>query len=101
MFGQSGRSAVTVALGACTALTPVALPIFALAWGVVYVASGWLSLAFVGAMALLPVAVGVLAGWPLGLMCVPACVIVLERFRDAMRRVLLGTEPRHLWRGGD
>ena len=100
MFGPGGRSGIAVLLGALTILTPVALPIFALVWGVVYVASGWLSLALVVAMALLPVAAGVVAGWPLGLMCVPACILVLERYRDAMRRVLLGTEPRHLWRGG-
>jgi len=100
MFGQGGRSGAAVLLGALTTLTPVALPIGALVWGVVYVASGWLSLALVGAVTLLPVAVGVVAGWPLGLMCVPACILVLERQRDAMRRVLLGTEPRHLWRGG-
>jgi glycerol-3-phosphate acyltransferase PlsY len=99
MFGAGGRRPFAVAGGALTVVTPVVVPAFGLMWGAVYVVSGWVSAATVGATALLPVAVGALAGWPLGLLCAPVCVMVLERLRPSIRRLLLGTEPRHLWRG--
>ena len=98
--GAPGRQPLLVAAGALSAVSPIAVPAWGLIWGLAYVASGWPSAASAAATVLAPLAVGVVAGWPLGLMCVPVCVLVLERMREPIRRVLLGTEPRHLWRGG-
>jgi len=51
------------------------------------------------ATSVLPVLLGVLAGWAYAAASLPVCVLVLIRHREKMRRLLLGAEPKHYWRG--
>ena len=95
--GRGGKGLATAA-GACTIVTPVAVPVWGVLWGIGYVASGYIVAGTLVATLLLPVAVGVLAGWGFGLAMVPACLLILARHREKARALLLGTEPRHYWR---
>ena len=95
--GRGGKGLATAA-GACTIVTPVAVPVWGVLWGIGYVATGYIVAGTLVATLLLPVAVGVLAGWGFGLAMVPACLLILARHREKARALLLGTEPRHYWR---
>ena len=95
--GRGGKGLATAA-GACTIVTPVAVPVWGVLWGIGYVATGYIEAGTLVATLLLPVAVGVLAGWGFGLAMVPACLLILARHREKARALLLGTEPRHYWR---
>jgi len=98
-FGnETGRPGVAAAGGAITALTPVAPFVWLVLWAVGFTASGFLTLALVVATALFAPALGFVAGWPLGLIALPACVMVLERQRAALSRVRAGVESKHHWR---
>lgn len=98
-FGrETGRSGLAVTVAAMTALTPVTPPVFAVAWGIGFVLSGYLSVARVVGAALLPLLLGLATGWPLGLAALPACIMVLERQRGSLKRVLRGQEAKHYWR---
>jgi acyl phosphate:glycerol-3-phosphate acyltransferase len=95
--GKGGKGLATAA-GACTIVTPVAVPLWGVLWGIGYVASGYIVAGTLLATLLLPVAVGVVAGWGFGLALVPVCVLILARHRAKVRALLLGSEPRHYWR---
>ena len=60
--------------------------------------SGPITVACAIATALFGPALGWFAGWPLGLIALPSCLMLLERQRAALRRVLRGEEPKHHWR---
>ena len=99
--GDESRDAgLSVAAGALSVVSPVAVPVYALLWAIGFVISGYQALGAGMAVILFAPAFGFVAGWPLGLISVPVCVMLLERLRPALRRVVLGTEPRHLWRTG-
>ena len=89
---------LAVAAGALTIVTPIAVPAWAVLWAVGYVASGYLTVGTAAATALLPLAVGYFAGWPFGLLVLPVCLLILERHRDPLRRIMAGSEPKHHWR---
>ena len=89
---------LAVAAGALTLVTPIAAPVWAVLWAIGYVASGYLTAGSAFATLLFPLATGFLAGWPFALVSLPVCVMVLERHRVAVRRMLAGLEPRHYWR---
>ncbi len=91
---------LAVAAGALTLVTPIAVPAWAVLWAIGYVASGYLTVGSAAATALLPFVLGYFAGWPFGLVVLPVCLLVLERHRDELRRILAGGEPKHYWRGG-
>ena len=95
--GRGGKGLATAA-GACTIVTPIAMPVWGVLWGIGYVASGYIVAGTLVATLLLPVAVGAVAGWGFGLAMVPACLLILARHRAKVRALLLGTEPRHYWR---
>lgn len=95
--GRGGKGLATAA-GACTIVTPIAVPVWGVLWGIGYVASGYIVAGTLVATLLLPVAVGAVAGWGFGLAVVPACLLILARHRERVRALLLGTEPRHYWR---
>jgi glycerol-3-phosphate acyltransferase PlsY len=95
---ETGRSGLTVWIAAMTALTPMALVVFGLGWGIGFVLSGYHAVARMVAVLLLPVLLGLATGWPLGLAALPACVMVLERQRGSLKRVLRGQEAKHHWR---
>ena len=95
--GRGGKGLATAA-GACTILTPIAVPVWGVLWGIGYVASGYIVVGTLLATLLLPVAVGALAGRGFGVAMVPACLLILARHRGKVRHLLLGTEPRHYWR---
>lgn len=97
LHGKGGKGLATAA-GALTVLTPIAVPLWGVLWGIGYVASGYIVFGTVAATLLVAPAVGFLAGWGFGLAMVPACVLILLRHREKIRRLLLGTEPRHYWR---
>jgi len=93
-----GGKGLATAAGACTIVTPIAVPVWGVLWGIGYVASGYIVAGTLVATLLLPVAVGAVAGWGFGLAMVPACLLILARHREKVRALLLGTEPRHYWR---
>ena len=95
--GRGGKGLATAA-GACTIVTPIAVPVWGVLWGIAYVASGYIVAGTLVATLLLPVAVGAVAGWGFGLAVVPVCLLILSRHREKLRALLRGTEPRHYWR---
>lgn len=97
--GRRGTGLATAA-GALTVVTPLAVPAWGFLWALGYVASGYRAAGTVAATLLLPLLLGVVAGWPFGLIVLPACLMVAERRRDSLRRILLGTEPKDHWRSG-
>jgi glycerol-3-phosphate acyltransferase PlsY len=99
-LGGKGGKGLATAAGALTLITPLSVPLWAVIWGLGYVLSGYIAFGTILATALLPVALGLVAGWAYGLAALPACLLVLARHRDKMRRLMLGAEPKHYWRGG-
>ncbi len=97
LHGKGGKGLATAA-GALTVLSPLAVPVWAVLWGIGYVASGYIVVGTLVATILVAPAVGFLAGWGFGLAMVPACLLILARHREKVRRLLLGSEPRHYWR---
>ena len=97
--GRGGKGLATSA-GALTLITPLSVPLWGVVWGLGYVVSGYIAFGTVLATALLPVLLGLFAGWAYGLAALPTCLLVLARHREKMRRLLLGAEPKHYWRGG-
>jgi len=95
-YGRPGHWAF---LGAIGIITPVAPPIWVVLWAIGFVASGYLAVGRMAAAVLLPLALGFVAGWPLGLIAIPACVMLLDRGRADLRRIRAGEEPKHYWRG--
>jgi glycerol-3-phosphate acyltransferase PlsY len=98
LSGKGGKGLATAA-GALTLVTPLSVPLWAVIWALAYVGSGYIALGTIAATALLPVFLGIVAGWAYGLAALPACLLILTRHREKMRRVLLGAEPKHYWRG--
>jgi len=95
--GHGGKGLATAA-GALTIVTPIAVPVWGVLWGLGYVASGYIVVGTLAATILVSPAVGFVAGWGFGLAMIPACLLILIRHREKVRRLLLGTEPRHYWR---
>jgi glycerol-3-phosphate acyltransferase PlsY len=97
---ESGRLGLAAAGGAMTALTPVAPLVWGVLWGVGFVATGYRTVGRVAALALFWVGLGLVAGWPIGLVSLPACFMILAKSRDDLKRLKLGVEPKHHWRPG-
>jgi glycerol-3-phosphate acyltransferase PlsY len=91
---------LAVAAGALTLVTPIAAPAWVVVWAIGYVASGYLPVGTAAATVLLPVVIGYVAGWPFGLVVLPVSLLILERHRDVLKRILAGREEKHYWRGG-
>lgn len=98
-LGGRGGKGLATAAGALTLITPLSVPLWGILWGLGYVLSGYIALGTILATALLPVALGLIAGWDYGLAALPTCLLILVRHREKMRRLLLGAEPKHYWRG--
>ena len=99
-LGGKGGKGLATASGALTLVTPLSVPLWGVMWGLGYVFSGYIAFGTILATALLPVLLGLIAGWAYGLAALPTCLLVLARHREKMRRLLLGAEPKHYWRGG-
>jgi acyl phosphate:glycerol-3-phosphate acyltransferase len=99
-LGGKGGKGLATAAGALTLVTPLSVPLWGVLWGLGYVVSGYIALGTIVATALLPLALGIFAGWAYGLAALPTALLVLARHREKMRRLLLGAEPKHYWRGG-
>jgi glycerol-3-phosphate acyltransferase PlsY len=95
--GRGGKG-LSAAAGALSVITPVVVPLWAVVWALGYVTSGYIAVGILAATAVLPVAVGLVAGWAYGAAAAPACVLVLASHRIKARRLLLGVEPKHYWR---
>jgi glycerol-3-phosphate acyltransferase PlsY len=95
---ETGRLGLWAAAGAMTALTPVAPLVWGVLWAIGFVASGYLVAGRLLALVFFSLALGFVAGWPLGLISLPACVMVLERSRADFGRVVRGEEAKHHWR---
>jgi glycerol-3-phosphate acyltransferase PlsY len=101
-WGTPGaHSGVAVAGGAVSAITPIAAPVWVFLWGAVFAASGYAALAMAAACILTVPVLGVLAGWPIAFMAVPAGAMVLERLREPVRTALRGGATRYRWRRGE
>jgi len=96
---EPGREdGIAVLVGALAAITPISLPLWAALWALGFVLTGFLRASAVVATALVLPAVGLVAGWPLALLALPATVMVLERQKKPILRWLRGEEPKFLWR---
>ncbi|HVM44240.1 MAG TPA: glycerol-3-phosphate acyltransferase [Gemmatimonadales bacterium] len=95
--GKGGKG-LAAAAGALSMLTPLSVPLWGVVWALGYALSGYIALGIVVATAVLPLLLGVLAGWAYAAASLPVCLLVLARHREKMRRLLLGTEPKHYWR---
>lgn len=93
-----GGKGLAAAAGALSVITPLAVPVWGVVWGLGYALSGYIVLGTLVATAVLPVLIGVLAGWAYGAAALPVCLLVLLRQREKVRRLLLGVEPKHYWR---
>ena len=98
-LGGHGGKGLATAAGSLTMITPLTVPLWIVVWALGYVSSGYIALGTVIATALVPVALGLLAGWAYGLAALPVCLLILLRHHEKVRRLLLGAEPRHYWRG--
>jgi glycerol-3-phosphate acyltransferase PlsY len=96
--GRGGKG-LSAAAGALSVLTPLSVPLWGLVWALGYVVSGYIAFGVVLATAVLPLLLGMLAGWAYAAASLPVCLLVLVRHREKMRRLLLGAEPKHYWRG--
>lgn len=94
-----GGKGLAAAAGALTVMTPLSVPLWGVVWAVGYATSGYISLGIIAATALLPLLLGILAGWAYAVGSLPVCLLVLAAHRPKMRKLLLGTEPKHYWRG--
>lgn len=95
---ETGGKALMLGLGTLFSLTPVAVALWVLLWGVGFVTTGFRTAGAAVALIVLPLALGILAGWAYAGMALPVCVLLLERQRDDLRRMFLGAEPKHYWR---
>lgn len=95
--GRGGKGLATAA-GALSLVTPIAVPVWGVLWGLGYVISGYIVVGTLLATVLVAPAVGVVAGWGFGLAMAPVCLLILVRHREKLRRLLRGEEPRHYWR---
>ncbi len=98
-LGGKGGKGLATAAGALTLVTPLSVPLWGVTWGLGYVLSGYIAFGIVLATALLPLLLGIFAGWLYALVALPTCVLILLRHREKIRRLLLGAEPKHYWRG--
>ncbi len=96
--GRGGKGLATAA-GGLSVITPVAVPLWGVVWALGYVTSGYIVVGIIAATVLLPPLLGVVAGWMYAAGAAPVCLLVLLHHRDKIRRLLLGTEPKHYWRG--
>ena len=72
-------------------MTPVAVPVWGVLWGIGYVATGYIVVGdAAGHAARCRCAVGVLAGWGFGLAMLPACLLILARHREKLRGAAAG-----------
>lgn len=94
----SRRVALAGAAGGLLVVSPLAVPLWALLWGIGYVASGYPAAGRGIATLGTPILVGLFAGWPLGAVVGPASLLLLDADRADLRRVMLGTERKHGWR---
>jgi glycerol-3-phosphate acyltransferase PlsY len=97
---ERGRLGLAAGIGALTALTPVAPFVWGVLWAAGFTASGYFPVASAVATALLPLALGPVSGWPIGLIALPGCLMVLERLRERLRAVQSGEAVKHHWRIG-
>lgn len=97
LHGKGGKGLATAA-GALSVVTPIAVPVWGVLWGIGYVSSGYIVVGTLVATVLVAPAIGFVAGWGFALAMIPACLLILSRHREKIRRLLLGTEPRHYWR---
>jgi len=96
--GKGGKG-LAAAAGSLSMLTPLSVPLWGLVWALGYALSGYIALGIVVATAVLPIVLGFVAGWAYAGASLPVCLLVLVRHRGKMRRLLLGAEPKHYWRG--
>jgi acyl phosphate:glycerol-3-phosphate acyltransferase len=96
--GKGGKG-LAAAAGALSMITPLCVPLWGVTWAIGYVASGYISLGIVLATGILPILLGFLAGWAYAGAAAPVCILVLFRHQEKVRRLLLGAEPKHYWRG--
>ena len=97
---EGGRLGLAAAGGAMTALTPIAPIVWGILWGLGFVITGYRIVGRVVALCAFGIMLGVVAGWPLGLVSLPACAMILVKSRDDIVKYRLGHEPKHHWRPG-
>lgn len=94
---ESGRLGLAAAGGAMTIVTPLAPVLWGILWGLGFVATGYRVVGRLVALVLFWAFLGFVAGWPVGLIALPASVMILAKSRDDFLRWRLGHEPKHHW----
>jgi len=95
--GRGGKGLATAA-GALSLVSPIAVPLWGVLWGIGYVVSGYIVVGTLTATVLVAPAIGLLAGWGFCVATLPCCVFILVRHWDKLKRLFRGNEPRHYWR---
>lgn len=95
---ESGRLGLAVAGGAMTVLTPITPLVWGVLWGLGFVVTGYRLVGRLIALLLFWIVLGLVAGWPLGLISLPASFMILAKSRDHVTRLRAGLEPKHHWR---
>ena len=95
---ESGRLGLAVAGGALTVLTPISPVVWGVLWGIGFVLTGYRLVGRLIALVLFWLVLGLVAGWPLGLIALPASFMILAKSRDEIARLRAGLEPKHHWR---
>ncbi len=97
---ERGRLGFWVAAGGMSMITPIAPVINAVLWGVGFAVSGYFVIGRAVGLVLTWVLLGLIAGWPIGLIALPPSLMVLERSLPELRLVRSGEAPKHHWKSG-
>ena len=96
LLWKGGGKGVATAAGVFGALAPAAIGITLLAWFLVLIVSGYMSLASMAGAAVLPIAIAIMIGLrtPLFVVSVAVAVFVFWTHRSNIGRLQRGEEPR-------
>ena len=95
-----GGKGMATSCGVLIGMMPLVCVGCLLAWGAVFRATRYVSLASIAASLALPLGtvlllfLGLLSGWPYFYFAVVACILAIWRHRSNIGRLLKGTEPR-------
>ena len=95
---ERGRLGFWIAAGGMSMVTPVAPVIYTVLWGIGFAVSGYFVIGRVVGLAGTWALLGLIAGWPIGLIALPVSVMVLERTRDELKLVRSGEAAKHHWK---
>ena len=97
-WGRERGLGFWVAAGGMSMITPVAPVLYTVLWGIGFAVSGYFVIGRTVGLLATWILLGLIAGWPIGLIALPASVMVLQRTRAELRLVRSGEAPKHHWK---